>query len=173
MAGNPCRGGPMTGTTGITAVVTLPTDTSVLVTRGFAAPPDRIYRACTEPDLVRRWWSGGPEEVPVAEVDLRVGGLWRCVVVGDGYIVGSHGVYREIVPNARIVRTEVDDGAPDAEAHAALCTYTFAATGAGSTLSLLTALRTREQRDALLDSGLDEGVATTWELLERVAQSLG
>src|SRR5690242_11697886 len=106
----------MTGTAGDMAVVTLPTATSILVTRGFAAPPDRLYRACTEPDLVRRWWSGGTGEVPVVEVDLRVGGRWRCVVVGDGYVVGSHGVYREVAPGARIVRTEVDEGAPDAEA---------------------------------------------------------
>jgi hypothetical protein len=75
------------------------------------------------------------------------------------------------VPGVRIVRTEVDDGVPDAETHAALCTYTFAATGAGSTLSLLTALQTRAQRDGLLDSGLDEGVTATWDVLEHVALS--
>ena len=162
----------MTGTAGERAVVTLPTDASILVTRGFAAPRHGLYRACTEPDLVRRWWGGGTGEVPVVEVDLRVGGRWRCVVVGDGSVVGSHGTYREIVPGARIVRTEVDEGAPDAEAHAAVCTYAFAGAGDRSTVSLLTALRTPEHRDALLDSGLAEGVATTWGLLERVAQSL-
>jgi uncharacterized protein YndB with AHSA1/START domain len=162
----------MTGTAGAAAVATLPTDTSVLVTRGFAAPPQHVYRACTEPDLVRRWWSGGAAEVRIAQVEPRVGARWRVVVVGDGYVVGLHGEYREVVPGARIVRTEVDEGAPDAEAHAALCTYTFIGAGDRSTVSLLTALRTRDQRDALLDSGMAHGVQASWDLLEQVAVSL-
>jgi uncharacterized protein YndB with AHSA1/START domain len=162
----------MTGTTGTRAVVTLPTDTSILVTRGFAAPPHLVYRACTEPDPVRRWWSGGTAEVRIAEVEPRVGGRWRIVVVGDGYAVGLHGEYREVVPGARIVRTEVDEGTPDAEANAALCTYTFTGTGDRSTVSVLTALRTADQRDALLDSGMAEGVQASWDLLEQVARSL-
>jgi uncharacterized protein YndB with AHSA1/START domain len=160
----------MTSTAGVT--VTLPTDTSILVTRAFAAPPHALYRACTEPDLLRRWCSGGPDVVAVAEVDLRVGGRWRTVIAGDGYTVGFHGVYREIVPGARIVRTEVDEGVPDAEAQAALCTYTFTRSGDRSTLYLLTALQSREQRDAWLDSGLAEGVTATWGLLEQVARSM-
>ena len=164
----------MTGTTGTRAVVTLPTDTSILVTRGFAAPSPLVYRACTEPGPVRRWWSGGTAEVRVADVEPRVGRRWRIVVVGDGYVVGLHGEYREVVPGARIVRTEVDEGAPDAQAHAALCTYTFTGTGTGdrSTVSLLTALRTRDQRDALLESGMAEGLQASWDLLEQVALSL-
>jgi uncharacterized protein YndB with AHSA1/START domain len=160
----------MTGTAG--ATVTLPTDTSILVTRAFAAPPRALYRACTEPGLLRRWCSGGPDVVAVADVDLRVGGRWRTVIAGEGYTVGFHGVYRAIVPGSRIVRTEVDEGVPDAEAHAALCTYTFAGSGDRGTLSLLTALRSREQRDAWLDSGLAEAVTTTWDLLEQIARSV-
>ena len=161
----------MTGTVGATAVVTLPTSASILVTRAFAAPPQQVYRAVTVPGLLRRWCSGGTDEVRVAEVDLRVGGRWRTVIVGDGYTVGSHGVFHELVPGARIVRTEVDEGAPDAEAHAALCTYTFTGTADGSTVSLLTMLRSWEDRDALLDSGLAEGVTAIWELWEQVARS--
>jgi uncharacterized protein YndB with AHSA1/START domain len=162
----------MTGTAGGTASVTLPTDTSVLVAREFAAPAHGVYRACTEPALVRRWWGGGTGEVTVAEVDLRVGGAWRFVVVGDGFEVGIHGLYREVVPGARIVCTEVDEGAPDAEANAALCTYAFHDAGRRSTVALLTELRTREDRDALLDSGMEQGIQESWDLLEQVAVSL-
>jgi uncharacterized protein YndB with AHSA1/START domain len=162
----------MTGTAGGTATVTLPTGTSVLVTWEFAAPAHLVYRACTEPDLVRRWWSGGTGEVAVAEVDLRVGGRWRFVVVGDGFEVGFHGVYRELVPGARIVCTEVDEGAPDAEANATLCTYTFRDAGPRATVALLTEVRTPEDRDALLDSGMEQGVQDSWVLLEQLAMSL-
>ena len=151
--------------------VTLPTDTAVLVTREFAAAPHQVYRALTEPGAVRRWWGAG-SGVVTAEIDLRVGGRWRYVLVGDGYEVGLHGVYREIVPGARVACTEVDEGRPDGEASAALCTYTVRDVGGRSVLHLFTAVRTREDRDALLDSGVEEGVAASWELLDRVALSL-
>jgi uncharacterized protein YndB with AHSA1/START domain len=153
-------------------VLTLPTDTSILVTRGFAADPHVIYRCYTEPDLVRRWWSGGEDEVTVAEVDLRVGGAWRFVIAGDDYEVGFHGVYREIVLGARIVCTEVYEGAPDAEANAALCTYTFVPAGEGTALGLLTETATREDRDGIVDSGMEKGLQASWDLLEQVALSL-
>jgi uncharacterized protein YndB with AHSA1/START domain len=162
----------MTGQAGGTAVVTLPTDTSILITREFAAPAHLVYRCYTEPDLVRQWWSGGMGEVTVAEVDLRVGGRWRFVIAGDGYEVGFHGVYRQIVPAARIVCTEVYEGAPDAEANAALCTYTFVGSGGRTTVTLLTEMRTRQDRDAVLDSGMEKGMQASWDLLEQVATSL-
>ena len=159
---------------GGTVAVTLPTDTSVLLTRGFVAPPQLVYRALTEPDPVRRWWGGGSDGSTrvTAEVDLRVGGRWRFVVTGDGYAVGVHGVYRELVPGARIVCTEVDEGHPDGEAGAALCTYTFRGAPGHTVVALLTAMRTREDRDALLDSGMHEGVHASWGLLEQVALAL-
>ena len=62
------------------ATVTLPTDTQILITRGFDAPPRLVYRAYTTPELIERWWSGERGEVTKAEVDLRVGGTWRYVM---------------------------------------------------------------------------------------------
>ena len=162
----------MTGTAGATAVVTLPTDTSIELTRPFAAPAHHLYRALTEPDLLRRWWSGGAGEVRVAEIDPQVGGRWRVVVVGDGYEVGLCGVHFEVVPGVRIVRTEVDENAPDAEADAALCTYASCGGGAPSTVPLLPVLLPGRDRDALLDSGMGEGTAVAWDLWERVAVTL-
>jgi uncharacterized protein YndB with AHSA1/START domain len=158
--------------TGRPVTVTLPTDASVLVTREFAAPPHLVYRAWTEPDLVRRWWGGGTGEVAVAEIDLRVGGRWRFVIAGDGYEVGLHGVYHLLVPGARIVCTEVYEGDPDAETNAARCTYTVGDAGGRTIGSVLTEMRTREDRDALLDSGMADGVQASWELLDRLALML-
>jgi uncharacterized protein YndB with AHSA1/START domain len=97
-----------------TAVVTLPTDRQILITREFAAPRHLVYKAWTTPELIKRWWSGQRGEVTVAEVDLRVGGMWRFVMVANrGFEVGFHGEYREIVKNERIVCTEVYEGMPD------------------------------------------------------------
>src|SRR5688500_5380038 len=99
-----------------TAMVTLPTDTQILITREFDAPKHLVYRAWTTPELIERWWSGKRGEVTSVEVDLRVGGTWRYVMkANEGFEVAFHGEFREIVPNERIVATEVYEGAPEAE----------------------------------------------------------
>src|ERR1700737_2335095 len=86
-----------------TATVTLPTDEQILITREFDAPKHLVYKAWTTPELVKRWWSGQRGEVTVAEIDLRVGGTWRFVILTNGgFEVGFHGEYREIVTNERI-----------------------------------------------------------------------
>ena len=81
-----------------TATVTLPTDRQILITREFDAPKHLVYKAWTTPELVMRWWHANRGEMTVCEIDLRVGGTWRYVMVADGDVeVGFHGEYREIV----------------------------------------------------------------------------
>ena len=67
-----------------TATVTLPTDEQILITREFDAPKHLVYKALTTPELVKRWWNAKRGEVTIAEIDLRVGGKWRYVMVADG-----------------------------------------------------------------------------------------
>ena len=96
------------------AKVTLPTDEEILITREFDAPRHLVYRAWTTPELVMRWWSGHRGEMKIADIDLRVGGMWRYVMVANGgFEVAFHGEYREIVPDERIVTTEVFEGMPE------------------------------------------------------------
>src|SRR2546426_12762721 len=91
-----------------TATVTLPTERQILITREFAAPKHLVYKAFTTPELIKRWWHANRGEVTLAEIDLRVGGKWRWVMIANGgFEVGFHGEYREIIPNERIVYTEV------------------------------------------------------------------
>jgi uncharacterized protein YndB with AHSA1/START domain len=71
-------------TTSKSAVVTLPTDTQIQITREFNAPRHLVYRAYTTPELIKRWWSGERGEVTSAEVDLRPGGTWRYVMIANG-----------------------------------------------------------------------------------------
>ena len=100
-----------------TAKVTLPADEQILITREFDAPKHLVYKAFTTPELVKRWWHANRGEMTVAEIDLREGGKWRYVMVAEGdFEVGFHGEYREIVPNERIVSTEIYEGMPGAEA---------------------------------------------------------
>jgi uncharacterized protein YndB with AHSA1/START domain len=153
-----------------TATVTLPTDEQILITREFDAPRNLVYRAWTTPDLVRRWWSGNHGEVTIAEIDLRVGGMWRYVMVtNDGFEVAFHGEYREIVPSERIVSTEVFEGMPDA---AALNTLTFAEVDGRTTLTILAQHKSKDDRDAHVNSGMEAGMQQSMDLLEQVAVSL-
>jgi uncharacterized protein YndB with AHSA1/START domain len=153
-----------------TATVTLPTDEQILITREFDAPRDLVYKAWTTPELVRRWWSANRGEVTTCEIDLRVGGTWRYVMVADGGVeVAFHGEYREIVPNERIVSTEVFEGMPDAEA---LNTLTLAEADGRTTLTLLVQHESKEHRDAHINSGMEDGLQDALDLLEQVAVSL-
>ena len=161
----------MAATTGSgTAVVTLPTDTQILITREFNAPRHLVYRAWTTPELIKRWWSGDRGEVTSVEVDLRVGGTWRYVMIANGgFEVAFHGSYREIVPDERIVSTEVYEGMPDGEA---LDTVTFTETGARTTLRVLVEHQSQQDRDAHINSGMEGGLQEALDHLEQVAVSL-
>jgi uncharacterized protein YndB with AHSA1/START domain len=153
-----------------TAKVTLPADDQILITREFDAPRHLVYRAWTEPELVRRWWTANRGEMTVAEIDLRVGGTWRYVMVADGGIeVAFHGEYREIVPNERIVSTEVFEGMPDAQA---VDTLTLAEVDGRTTMKILVQHQSKEHRDAHIESGMEAGLQDALDLLEQVASSL-
>ena len=153
-----------------TATVTLPTDEQILVTREFDAPKHLVYKAWTTPKLVKRWWHANRGEMTVVEIDLRVGGRWRYVMVADGgFEVGFHGEYREIVPNERLVSTEVYEAMPDAEA---LDTLTLAEQDGRTTMTLLVQHTSKEHRDGHIESGMEDGLQDALDLLEEVAVTL-
>jgi uncharacterized protein YndB with AHSA1/START domain len=157
--------------------VTFPSDTEILITRTVNAPPHLVYRAWTTPELVKKWWPGRRGEMTVAEMDFRVGGAWRFVMVAHGeFEVAFHGTYREIAPNERIVHTEAMEmpgTAPDSEDGAVLNTVTFEASDGGATLvSIRTDAGARELRDMIARSGMEGGVREQFEIIEELAASL-
>jgi uncharacterized protein YndB with AHSA1/START domain len=159
-----------------TATVTLPTDEQILITREFDAPRHLVYRAWTTPELVRRWWNAKRGEVTTAEIDLRPGGRWRYVMVADeGVEVGFHGEYRELVPNERIVSTEVFEGMPQTPGEpevGTLNTLTLTERDGRTTLEILVEAPSKEIRDAIVESGMEAGMQDALDLLEEVAASL-
>ncbi len=153
-----------------TAVVTLPTDKQILITRELDAPKHLVYEAWTTPELVKRWWSGQRGEVTSVEIDLRVGGGWRYVMVANGgFEVAFHGEYREIVPNERIVSTEVYEAMPEGEA---VDTVSFTEVDGRTTVTILVQHTSQEDRDAHINSGMEDGLQEAMDLLEQVATSL-
>jgi uncharacterized protein YndB with AHSA1/START domain len=160
----------MAATSSGAATVTLPTDEQILITREFDAPKHLVYKAWTTPELVKRWWSGQRGEVTSVEIDLRVGGTWRYVMVAHGgFEVAFHGEYRELVPDERIVSTEVFEGFPDGEA---LDTLTLTEVDGRTTLTILVQHTSKEHRDAHIESGMEAGMQESMDLLEQVAISL-
>jgi uncharacterized protein YndB with AHSA1/START domain len=152
------------------ARVTLPTDTQILITREFDAPAHLVWRAYTEPDLIAQWWPGQRGEMTRTEVDLRVGGVWRYVMNSShGFEVAFHGEFREIVPNERLVTTEVFEGIEGAEA---LDVVTFEEVDGRTTLSILVEHSDKEGRDAHVNSGMEVGMQEGMDLMEQVAIAL-
>lgn len=158
------------------AVVTLPSDTQIHIRREFDAPRHLVFRAWTTPELVRRWWHANRGTCTTADIDLRVGGKWRWVMVTDrGFEVAFHGEYLDIVPDERLVYTEVYEGAPradDGTEEAAVNTVTLTESDGRTRVTTVVQTRSKAVRDMIIDSGMEAGMQEALDLLEQVAQSL-
>ncbi|WP_103339007.1 SRPBCC family protein [Amycolatopsis sp. CA-126428] len=156
--------------------ITTPADDRILITREFDAPKHLVYRVWTTPELVRRWWSGHRGTTTEVELDLRPGGRWRYVLkTNDGAEVGFHGEYREIVPDERLVYTEVFEmpGVDLDSVDGPLNTVTFTALDGDRTrLELLTETGSKELRDMILQSGMEVGAREQMVIIQELADSL-
>ena len=155
------------------AVVTLPSETEILITRAFDAPAALVFHAYTTPELVRRWWGFETSEWLVCEVDLRVGGRWRYVLRHDGSEVAFHGEFREIAAPHRLVHTEVYEGMPDPDDVGALDVVTFDEVAGVTTMALLMQQPSREIRDVVLASGMEVGTQISYDRLEDLLRAGG
>ncbi|MFZ0736287.1 MAG: SRPBCC family protein [Candidatus Acidiferrales bacterium] len=148
-----------------TLQVTLPSDREIAMTRVFDAPRRLVFDAVTNPALVKQWLLGPPGWLmPICEIDLRVGGayryLWRST---EGAEMGARGVFREIVPPEKLVSTEkFDEPWYPGEA---LLTTVLAEQGGKTTLTLTVLYESREARDAVLKTGMKDGVAMSYDRL--------
>ena len=155
-----------------TAVLTLPTDDEILIVREFDAPKHLVYKAYTTPELVKRWWAGRRGNVTSAEIDLRVGGQWRYVMTAtEGFEVAFHGEFREIVPNERLVTTEVFEGAPEPD-EPVLNVLTFTEVDGRTRLELLIQAHSLQVRDLIVGSGMETGLQEGLDILEEIAIEL-
>lgn len=161
------------------AQVTQPSEREVKVTRSFKAPRALVYRAYTEPELVRRWLLGPPGwSMPVCDMDVRVGGQyrWRWRSDDDGSEFGFFGTFREVRPSSKLVHTEAYDpgtvggGYPDGED--ALVTVTFTEDGGVTTVTTLIDFGSKEARDAAVATGMTDGMEQSYELLDRLLAEL-
>jgi uncharacterized protein YndB with AHSA1/START domain len=148
-----------------------PSDREIVLTREFDAPRQLVFDAHTKPELLQRWLTGRPgHTMPICEIDLRVGGAYRYVWRGpDGKEMTSKGFYREVVPPARLVATERFE--PTWYEGEAVNTTTFAERNGKTTVTLTIQCGSREVRDGILKSGMERGVAYSFDQLEQILSS--
>ena len=140
------------------------------VRRFFSAPPELVYRACTESEYLRRWWGPRRLEVSECEMDLRVDGSWRIVHrAPDGAEFAFHGEFLELEPPRRRVATFVYEGAPE---HEAVETLVLEATEGGTMLTSTTRHSSVEARDMHVASGMEEGIVDSNERLAELLAAL-
>jgi uncharacterized protein YndB with AHSA1/START domain len=149
--------------------VTTPSDTEILLSRIFDAPRHLVFETMTKPEHVRRWWCMDGYTMSVCDIDFRVGGKWRYVMVGPDGEVGFRGVYKEIVPVERIVQTEIFEPFPDSPS---LCTMTLEERDGKTYYQTLVQHTSKEARDMHVQSGMEVGAAIALDRLEEIAQAL-
>jgi len=150
--------------------VTTPSNREIRIERIFDAPRERVWRALTDPELVAQWWGRGNKLV-VERMELRRGGHWRFVEHAPDGVHGFEGRYREVTPPERVVKTFEWDGMPG---HVAVETMTLEDLGDGRTkLVTVSLFHTTEDRDGMLQSDMEQGVAQSYAALDRLLAALG
>jgi uncharacterized protein YndB with AHSA1/START domain len=150
--------------------VTTPSDREIVMTRVFDAPRDLVFEAHTSCEHMSKWW--GPRKYTVAscEMDLRPGGTWRIVHRGpDGEEHGFHGEFREIVRPDRIVWTFEYEGMPG---HVSVDTLILEEQDGKTTITATSVFDSVEDRDGMLESGMESGAAETYDRLDEYLEVL-
>jgi uncharacterized protein YndB with AHSA1/START domain len=152
--------------------ISTPSEREIAITRVFDAPRELVWDAFTKPELVRRWLLGPPGwSMPVCEIDLRVGGRYRYVWHNErtGTDMGMGGVYRELLAPERIVSTEwFDESWYPGEA---VGTVVLVERDGRTTLTQTILYESREARDAVLRSPMEQGLAAGYDRLAELLAS--
>ena len=152
-----------------TSKVTTPTDREIHIERIFDAPRDRVWRAFTEPELLAQWWGRGNKLV-IERFELQVGGHWRFVEHGPDGVHGFEGRFREVTPKERMVWTFEWDGMPG---YPSVDTVLFEDLGDGRTKVISKALFfTTEERDGMVQSGMEQGLNQSYAALDALLEKL-
>ena len=149
--------------------VTLPSDREIKITRVFNAPRRFVYEAMTSCEHLGHWWGPRKYKTVQCDLDFRPGGKWRIVQSGPDGEFAFRGEIREIVPNERIVQTfEFEPMA----GHISVETMTLTEKDGKTTLTTVSLFDSKEDRDGMLQSGMETGAAETYDRLEEYIPEL-
>jgi uncharacterized protein YndB with AHSA1/START domain len=151
------------------ATVTTPGERDIRIERIFNAPRDRVWKAMTDPKLIAQWWGRGNKLV-IEKMEVERGGHWRFVEHSPEGVHGFEGRFAEVTPPERVVQTFEWDGMPG---HVALETMTLEDLGDGRTKLVTTSLfMAAEDRDGMVQSGMEGGLNQSYEALDRLLAKL-
>jgi uncharacterized protein YndB with AHSA1/START domain len=149
-----------------TEIIADPNVPIVRIIREFDAPPEKVFRAHTDPELVAQWLGPRSHKMRIDHFDCRTGGSYRYLHISDGNEFGFHGSFHEVRPSELIVQTFTFEGVPD---EVALERLVLEDLGNGRTRLTATSLvDTFEGRDAFLASGMEGGVREGYERLDEL-----
>jgi uncharacterized protein YndB with AHSA1/START domain len=150
--------------------VTTPSDREIVMIRVFDAPRDLVFEAHSSCEHMSNWWGPRRYEISSCEMDFRPGGAWRIVHRGaDGDEHGFRGEFREIVRPERIVWTFEYEGMPG---HVSVQTAMFEEHDGKTTLTSTAVFDSREERDGMLESGMESGAAEAMDRLDEYLEVL-
>ena len=142
----------------------------IRMSRDFNAPRELVFKAMTDPELVGKWWGLNSSTTIVDKMDVKPGGLWRYVErQADGREDAFHGVYHEVTAPERIVNTFEYEGMPG---HVLMSTVTLEEQDGKTRMVESSVFQSVEDRDGMLQSGMETGANQSWDSLEELLKTL-
>jgi uncharacterized protein YndB with AHSA1/START domain len=151
-------------------VIAKPGKQEIIMTREFSAPRDLVFKTMSDPALIPQWWGPHGLTTEVDQMDVRMGGIWRYVQRDtEGNEYAFRGVYHEIRAPERMVYTFEWEGLPG---HILLETVTLQEQDGKTLVTDASVFQSLEDRDGMVQSGMEEGAADTWDRLEALLNEL-
>ena len=151
-------------------VIAEPGQHDVVVTRSFDAPRDVVFKAMTSPEHLSKWWGLKESETIIDRAELRRGGSWRFVErMPDGQTYAFHGVIHDLVAPERFVQTFEYEGMPG---HVCLETHNLEERDGRTLYTSVTVFQSVEDRDGMVESGMEEGLGQSMDSLDELVAAL-
>jgi len=145
-------------------------DTEITMQRSFRAPRELVYRAFTEPDLIARWWGQRSSTTIVDKFDARVGGEWRIIQrAQDGTDYAFRGEFLELTPPSKVVQTFEFELMPG---HISTDSMTLTEVEGGTLVRIDSTFASKEDRDGMLQSGMEAGANESYDRLEELLATM-
>jgi uncharacterized protein YndB with AHSA1/START domain len=150
--------------------LTLPSDREILMTKKFEAPREVVWEAITDPDLIPKWWGFARDATEVKKMDVRPGGQWQFIThTSGGEVVDFHGTYREVVAPEKLVYSFLFGDMPEGDGFVEI---TLVERDGVTELRDRGVFNSKEERDAVIATGMESGARETYERLSELVASL-
>ena len=159
----------MAATSSSTMTVAKTGEREIVITREFDAPRALVFRAMTDPAVIPLWWGPARYATTIDKLDARPGGAWRFVQKGPDGEFGFRGVFKEIVPPQRVVMTFEWEGLPG---HISVNTLVLEERGGRTFMTSTSTFESREDRDGMVESGMESGARESYDRLDAVLTTL-